>query len=218
MFSPILHERDAAVLDGLARSERQRRQRRRRRPASSPRDELRDFGGERAEVVVLGDEVGLAVDLDQRADLLVRRNEERRPRLRPRCGRRLRALAPRLTRSSSSAFVEVAARLRSAPSCTPSCPARCAAQFAHHACGDFRHVVAPCSSSSSEPRARRKFARTRVACRPARTRSKKGAAAPRVASIRPPLRRTSTNSSPACTISWITWLLPSSMASAAPRA
>ncbi len=69
------------------------------------RDELRDLRGERAKIVVLGDEIGLAIDFDDRRDLRIACRRAIRSRLRPRRGSAaLEAFAPLFTRSRSSAL------------------------------------------------------------------------------------------------------------------
>ena len=98
--------------------------------------------GQRQELVVLGDEVGFAIDFDRGADL-PSADRTCRPRLRPRRGRPLLALLPSLTRRISSALAmspsaSVKAFLHSIMACVGL-----ATQFCHHACGDCRHTSSP---------------------------------------------------------------------------
>ena len=88
VLADLLHERRAARLDGFAGGERTRAERGDDRAGLSRAIDLRDFGRERAEIVVLGDEVGLAVHLDHRRRLRVGRDVEADRRLPRRCGRR----------------------------------------------------------------------------------------------------------------------------------
>ena len=88
-------------------------------------DVQRDVAGERDEVVVAGDEVGVAVDLDEHADLAVGvdvglRRCPRWPR-----GRRAWRLVAEPDAQQLDGLVDVAVGLGRAPSCSPSCPRRC---------------------------------------------------------------------------------------------
>ena len=112
------------------------------------------------------------------------------------------AFAPLLMRSSSSAFARSPPRLGQRLLAFHHAEPGALAQVHHHACGNFRHVVAPVAL----------LGRMRRAGGPPRPTSR--APAPSIAPAHAPARNrrrprpsrrpsTSTNSSPACTISWI---------------
>ena len=88
------------------------------------RDELGQRLREREEVLVLGDEVGLAVHLDQRADLAVGATVRADHAFGGDAPGRLARLGAALDAQQLLGLLQVAAGLGRAPSCIPSCRAR----------------------------------------------------------------------------------------------
>ena len=123
MFSPIVAISSVDLLGDRAAGRRHRRPLQRlddRRRASSASPAI--VAHERLEHLVAGDEVGLGVDLDQRA----RAGRRAAPPTRPSAATRpafLAALARPLVRSQSIA-ASMSPPVSSAPSCSPSCRRR----------------------------------------------------------------------------------------------
>ena len=177
MFSPIFCTSACARAPRPSRPRRAcARRARRRRPDCRARRAARASAANARKSVVAGDEVGLAVDLDHRADLArrARRTAPITPSAAIAAGG-LRRLGAALDPQQLLGLREVAAGFRSAPSCIPSCPARCAGAAPSPCLRKFP----PCSLLHVVAGRARRRRRGAPSAAPARRRSKRrGPAAP----------------------------------------
>jgi len=119
MFSPIASDqRLARVFDRGSAKRVDDRGRHVRRVLF--RDEVRQRSGELQEILVLGDKIGLAVDLDDRTQPGVGRHVDRDDALGRGAGRSLGRLVAEPDAQELLGFGLIALRLDPAPSCTPS--------------------------------------------------------------------------------------------------
>ena len=140
VLADLLHERHAPRFDGVTRRERHAPTARDSPQDSARATMLRDLGGERLEVVVLRDEIGFAIDFDDRRDLRVVRDVESDHALGGDAVGRLARLRSALDPQQLLGLAEVAVgfgqRLLAFHHAEPGA----LAQVHHHACGNVRHV------------------------------------------------------------------------------
>ena len=201
VLTDLLHERDTARFDGFARRELRVRKR-----GDIGRivanDELGDLARERLEVVVLGNEVGFAIHLDHRGNRAAWRHVQSDHAF---CGDAIGGLARFGAAANAQKLLglcHVAGGFGQRLLALHHAETGALAQVHHHACGNVRHLFnAPVRFAARQRHGHRDPSYDRAAGNHA------GASS-----------ATSTNSSPPWTISCTDWLLPSSTASATPRA
>ncbi len=209
---------DLADQRGARRFDRTLAQRQRRQRGDVGRilvcHQVGAVGGQLEELVVLGDEIGLAVDFENAAQLAIGGDVDRHHAFSGDAGRGLAGLVAQLDAQNFFGLVHVAAGFGQRLLAFHHRRVGLLAQFLDHACGNFRHCFTPESNRTCQPqRAQRSRETSDLLCVPVIS----------VAKYLPysAASSTSTNSSsPAscCTTSLIDWFLPSRMASATPRA
>ena len=144
MFSPILPTSALRASSTVAPFSGKRGQRRRHRPGCCAATSSASAPGEGEEIVVLGHEIGLAVDFDHRADLAVVRNVGRDHAFGRDAGGRLARLVAELDAQDLLGLAQVAAGFGQRLLAFHHRRIGLLAQFLDHACGDFRHsILAP---------------------------------------------------------------------------
>jgi hypothetical protein len=103
------------------------------------RHQLRAIGSQLEELVILGDEVGFAVDLENAAQLAVGGDVDRHHALGGDAGRGLAGLVAQLDAQDFLGLRHVAGRLGQRLLALHHRRVGLLAQFLDHACGDFRH-------------------------------------------------------------------------------